>query len=105
MRIACIGGLDRNEGQLVALAAEFGHTLEFHTGHTGGNGSMHLRSAISRAEFVVILTDVNSHGAVLLAKRLCRQAAQPYTVLRRLGRARFREQLDELTRGVVRAAS
>jgi hypothetical protein len=104
MRIACIGGLDRNEGQLESLAHDAGHSLEFHTGHTGGNGSMQLRAAISRSDFVVITTDVNSHGAVLLAKRLCRQAGQPYLVLRRCGRARFQQLLHDLSSG-ARAAS
>ena len=105
MRIAWIGGLDRNEGQLESLARQAGHRLEFHSGHTGGNGATHLRAALSRADFVLIVTDVNSHGAVLLAKRICRQAGQAYLVMRRCGRARFQQLLDELVRGPVRAAS
>lgn len=99
MRIACIGGLDRTEGQLESLAHRAGHSLEFHAGHTGGNGAMQLRAAIRRADFVLIVTDVNSHGAVLLAKRLCRQAGRPYLVQRRCGRARFQELLHELRGG------
>jgi hypothetical protein len=105
MRIAWIGGLDRNEGQLQTLASRAGHSLEFHSGHTGGNGATHLRAALSRADFVLIITDVNSHGAVLLAKKICRQAGQPYLVVRRCGRSRFQQLLEELTQAPVRAAS
>jgi hypothetical protein len=96
MRIAWIGGLDRNESQLVSIAAEAGHVLEFHAGHVGGRGSGELRSAIERADLVIVLTDVNSHGAVLLAKKLCRQLGRGALVLRRCGAARFRQLLEAL---------
>jgi hypothetical protein len=99
MHIAWIGGLDRNEGQLETLARNAGHSLEFHTGHTGGNGAAQLRKVVSRADFVLIVTDVNSHGAVLLAKRLCRRAAQPFVMVRRCGSARFQALLRELRAG------
>ncbi|HMJ12118.1 MAG TPA: DUF2325 domain-containing protein [Polyangiaceae bacterium] len=108
MHIAWIGGLDRSEGQLEALARDAGHTLEFHSGHTGGHGAAQLRTVVSRADFVLILTDVNSHGGVLLAKRLCRRANQPVLLLRRCGRARFVALLAELGNAEsrqVRAAS
>ena len=105
MHIAWIGGLDRSEGQLEALAHKAGHTLECHSGHTGGNGAAQLRKMVSRADFVLIVTDVNSHGAVLLAKRLCRRAELPYLMLRRCGSARFQALLADLEASSVRAAS
>lgn len=97
MRIAWIGGLERNEGQIVSIAAEAGHQLEFHPGHVGGRGSNEIRSAIERADFVVILTDVNSHGAVLLAKKIARQLGRGTLVARRCGPSRFRQLLDAMT--------
>ena len=97
MRIAWIGGLDRNEGQLESLARGAGHTLEFHTGHTGGNGSMHLRATISRSDFVLIVTDVNSHGAVWRARRLARQRGCLCLLMSRCGPSKFTELLEQLS--------
>jgi hypothetical protein len=94
MRITLIGGIERNESQLINIAAEAGHSLEFHPGHIGGRGSDEIRRAIERADFVIILTDVNSHGAVLLAKKVCRQVGRGALVLRRCGPSRFRQLLD-----------
>ena len=70
MRIAWIGGLERNERELERIAVRGGHGLEFHSGHVGGRGAGDLRAMIERSDLVVILTDVNSHGAVLLAKKM-----------------------------------
>lgn len=97
MRISWIGGLERNEGQIVNIAAEAGHNLEFHPGHVGGRGSNEIRAAIERADFVIILTDVNSHGAVLLAKKICRQLGRGSLVVRRCGPSRFRQLLEALS--------
>ena len=96
MRITLIGGIERNESQLIAIATEAGHALEFHPGHIGGRGSDEIRSAIERADFVIIVTDVNSHGAVLLAKKVCRQMGRGALVLKRCGPSRFRQLLDAI---------
>ena len=71
MRIALIGGLDRSEQEMGAIAARAGHVVELHAGHMGGRGSETLKSAIDRADFVVIVTELNSHGAVQLTRKLC----------------------------------
>lgn len=96
MRIAWIGGLHRNENQLIDIAAEAGHQLEFHAGVVGGRGAGELRAAIERAEFVIVVTDVNSHGAVQLAKKLSQKLGRGSLVVRRCGAARFRQLLDAL---------
>jgi hypothetical protein len=96
MRIAFIGGLHRNENQIVEIAEKAGHQLDFHPGVVGGRGAGELRSAIERADLVIIVTDVNSHGAVLLAKKLCQKLGRGTLVLRRCGAARFRQLLDAL---------
>lgn len=97
MRIAFIGGLHRNENQLVDIAAKAGHALDFHPGVVGGRGADELRAAIERAELVIIVTDVNSHGAVQLAKKLCQRLGRGSLVLRRCGAARFKQLLEALT--------
>ena len=96
MRIAFIGGLDRNQAQLERIAEEAGHRLEFHTGDTGGRGASEMRAAIERADFVIVLTDVNSHGGVLLAKRICQKLGRGVFVVRRCGFSRFQQLLDAM---------
>src|SRR3954469_15042293 len=96
MRIAWIGGLDRNQAQLERIAEDAGHDLEFHTGDTGGRGASEMRAAIERADLVIVLIDVNSHGGVLLAKRLCQKLGRGALVLRRCGFSRFQKLLEEM---------
>ncbi|WP_373048681.1 DUF2325 domain-containing protein [Vulgatibacter sp.] len=96
MRIAMIGGLDRNERLFEQLAATYGHELEFHGGHMSGRGAGELRSLVERAELVVLTPDVNSHGAVQLGKKAARESERPFVVLRTCGVSRFRALLDAL---------
>lgn len=108
MRILVVGGLDRNESQLSALAAANGHDLELHTGDVGGRGAETLTRKIERAEFVVISTEVNSHGGVLLAKKIVRKYAKPSLLLRKVGHSKLQGLFDALAvrdRGVDRVAS
>jgi hypothetical protein len=92
-RIAWIGGLDRNEQELTELAARCGHALEFHGGQVKGRGAAEIRSIVDRADAVVILTDVNSHGGVLVAKAQAKLRRVPMQLARRGGRARAQELL------------
>jgi hypothetical protein len=96
VRIAWIGGVERNEVQLGRIALEAGHDVEFHSGHIGGRGAGELRAIVERADFVVILTDVNSHGAVLLARKVCRQLGRTALLTRRCGTARFQRLIEAL---------
>jgi len=96
MRIGWIGGRERNETQLDRIAEKSGHVLEFHSGHVGGRGAGDLRALVERSDLVVIVTDVNSHGAVLLAKKLAQRMGRASLVIRRCGTARFRALLDAL---------
>jgi hypothetical protein len=96
VRITFIGGLDRNEQDLIAIAARSGHFVELHKGHMQGRGSEKLEAAIARADFVVLVTDVNSHGAVQLARRLCQRAGLSPLIVRRCGAARFAQICEAL---------
>ncbi len=98
MRIAWVGGVESNEKQLENVASKAGHEVEFHGGHMGGRGEDRLRAAISRADVVLIVTDVNSHGAVLLAKKIAKQLGREYFVTKRCGPARFAKLLVESAR-------
>ncbi len=92
MKIAWIGGLDRNERALEEQAAAAGHVLLFHCGDVRGRGSEELKGLVKRADVVVVCTSVNSHGGVLVAKKHARQAGRP-VVISRSGSASMLEQL------------
>lgn len=94
MRIAWVGGVESNEKQLELVAARAGHEVEFHGGHMGGRGEDRLKSSIARADVVLIVTDVNSHGAVLLAKKLAKQLGRDFIVTKRCGPSRFAKLLE-----------
>ena len=107
MRILLVGGLDRNEAQLSTLAAAHGHDLELHTGDVGGRGAEMLTRKIERADLVVIATEVNSHGGVLLAKKVVRKYAKPSLLLRKVGHSRLQalfNALEARSYGVDRVA-
>ncbi|UJR81762.1 DUF2325 domain-containing protein [Sandaracinus amylolyticus] len=96
MRLALIGGISRSADSYRKLAGSMGHALEVHDGEVGGRGSVGLRSVIARADVVLVLTDVNSHGAVGIARREAREAGKPAVLLRRCGLARLRALLETL---------
>lgn len=96
MRITWIGGLTRDEAKLQRIATLAGHRLDFHTGDTGGRGAGALEHAIERADLVIVVTEVNSHNAVLLAKKVCQRLGRGAVVVRRCGAARFRQLLGAL---------
>jgi hypothetical protein len=90
MRIGIVGGLDRNARDLETIALACGHDLELHTGGIAGPASSAgLRALITRSDLVIVLTDVNSHNAVRMARRHARLRHTPLRLLRRLGAANF----------------
>ena len=96
MRIAVIGGRYKNEAQLARIARNAGYELEFEEGHMWGRGMDGIRSSIARSQLVVIVTDVNSHGAVHLAKKVARQLDRPMLIIQNFGAARLTRLLDAL---------
>ncbi len=89
MRIAVVGGVERNEHQLREIAERAGHELGYHGGHMGGSGANALAELVARSGLVIVTTDVNSHGAVQLTRRLARKAGVPIMLQRRCSPARF----------------
>ena len=66
-----------------------------------GRGSDSLEALIERSDLVICVTDVNSHAAVLGARRHARTYGRRFLLTRRLGLSRFRALLadiDEPTR-------
>jgi hypothetical protein len=94
MHIGIVGGLDRASPHYRAVAADRGHTIECHTGDLAGTGPSTLEALVQRADILVVVTDVNSHGAVWQARRLARRYPCSLVFVRRLGVARLRELVD-----------
>jgi hypothetical protein len=85
MRIGIIGGLDRSARDLEAVARSGGHRVETHTGVVSGSASAaSLRALVARADLVFVLTEINSHNAVQLARRTARLHGIPLRIVRRL---------------------
>jgi hypothetical protein len=96
MHIGLVGGVERGEQRYAAAALSRGHSFEFHGGDTAGRGSPSLEALVERADLVILVTDVNSHAAVLGARKHARSLGRPCLLTRRLGLSRFRALLAEL---------
>ncbi len=83
MRIGWVGGLDRSRARFSEVAEAAGHTLEMHEGHVGGRGTQALEGVVARCDILVIVTDLNSHGAVLNAKKMARRAGRRALIVRK----------------------
>jgi len=94
MRIGWVGGMERREAQIERLAENAGHTVAFHRGDVGGRGAGDLRSLIERSDFVIIETGINSHGAMLLAKRIAQKLDRGTLIVRSCSFGRFQMLLD-----------
>lgn len=89
MRVGIVGGLDRSEQAYQRAARALGHEVEHHTGYMRGHAAHALERLVERSDLVVIVTDVNSHGAVQTTRRLLRTRPRPSVLVRRLGLARL----------------
>lgn len=96
MHISIVGGVERGEHRFAAVAASRGHSFEFHGGNTAGRGAASLEALVERSDIVICLTDVNSHSAVLGARRHARALGRRCVLTRRLGLSRFRELLGDM---------
>ena len=96
MHIGWIGGLESNDSTFERLAAAAGHKLEFHNGDVRGNGFKALCRLVNRSSCVIILTTINSHQGVQLAKRLAHKHNCPSVVMQRCGQSRFRQLLTAI---------
>ena len=105
MRIALVGGVERTENAYRDIAEAAGHDLVFHGGHVAGRGAANLIDLARRVDFMIILTDVNSHGAVQLARRSARKHGVPCALHRRLSPSRLAQVLAELSGAPAQEAS
>jgi 3',5'-cyclic AMP phosphodiesterase CpdA len=92
-----VGGLDRLERAIVEAGGALGVEVEVHRGNVHGRGSDALERVIRRADRVVVVTGLNSHGGVLTAKKIARSAGVQLDLVNHCGIATARD----LLRGYV----
>jgi hypothetical protein len=99
MRICWVGGLTRSEVHPTRMATKAGHELEYHNGDVKGHRADKLLNLFDRSALVIILTTVNSHNDVQLAKRVARKHNRPTIVMPRCSQFAFRELLSAFDGG------
>jgi hypothetical protein len=91
--------LDRHVQALAKQAALMGHVAEFHHGRVGGRHAEDLEAIVSRSDLVIIVINVNSHGAVSIAKKAARRSGCAALIVRTCGPSRFTQILSALSSG------
>ena len=84
LRVAVIGGLSRATDQWRRAGAAIGVHLEHHDGQAAGRRASDIASIVRRADVVLIITDLNSHNGVAVARRAALAHGRPHLLLRRL---------------------
>ena len=108
MRIGIVGGLDRVARELEEVARAGGHELHTHTGVIAGKAtSTRLRALVAWSDLVFVLTDVNSHNAVHIARQAARLHHRPLRIMSRLGPKHLAAYLQALspTQSALRSAA
>ena len=105
MRIGIIGGLDRGHERYERLAASYGHELVCHEGWMTGPRAGSLEKIIEGCDVVVIVTGINSHGAVLAARKAMRRRGRLPLILRKCGISRFTQLLEAMKAHGAHAAT
>jgi hypothetical protein len=82
MHVAVVGGVQSHETEIARRAEGLGHTVEFHRGRVGGRNAEGLAAMVARAELVIIVTRVNSHGAMYIAKKAAAQQSKRALIVR-----------------------
>jgi hypothetical protein len=100
LTILYVGGRPATVGRLREAAERAGAVFLYHDGGVEERGGL-LPGLVSRADAVLFPVDCISHGAMLLVKRLCRQAEKKFVPLRRAGVAPFCAALTEAARRAV----
>src|SRR5262249_32865922 len=90
-----VGGRPNQIAHLRSIAEDLGGALLHHDGGVEHNPDL-LPGLTSRADVVLFPVDCVSHEAVLIVKRLCRQADKRFIPLRSAGATSFLAALRSL---------
>jgi hypothetical protein len=81
MRVAVIGGLDRLEPEYRKTIHDLGADFIFHNGNCS-NGQHVLKNVVCKADIVLFITSINSHGALKIVKATCKKTGKQFNVVR-----------------------
>jgi hypothetical protein len=95
-RVGFVGGHDRFEREVVSFGSELGLEVEVHDGHTSGPGKHRLVALVERTDLVFIVTGMNSHNAVHIAKRAAAKVGTRVRILKACGSGTARLLLAEI---------
>ncbi len=95
-RVLFVGGVERIERELAFIGDELGLDVRIHDGHARGQSMGRLAAVVRGCEMVVLVTGVNSHGAVQIAKREAQKAGAAVRIVKFCGSATARALLAEL---------
>jgi hypothetical protein len=96
LRVAFVGGVECIDRQLVALGDELGIEVEVHHGHMRSQSKQRLVALVARTNVLVLVTGVNSHGAVAIAKREAERSGAEVLILKFCGSSKARALLSKL---------
>lgn len=83
-KIAVIGGLDRLEKKYCEAVEKAGAECLCHTGRIS-SGARKLKQLVNKSDLVLYLTPINSHGAMSVVKKHCKQCKKPFCPLNGVG--------------------
>ncbi|MCD4669218.1 MAG: DUF2325 domain-containing protein, partial [Actinomycetia bacterium] len=81
-KILLVGGITKLEAVYRSLVNGVGGKFKYHDGRPKGGGRS-LHDKIGWADVILCPVDVNSHGAALGVKKICRKLDKPYFILRK----------------------
>ncbi len=81
MRVAVIGGLDRLEPEYRKTIHDLGADFIFHNGNCS-NGQHILKNVVCKANIILFITSINSHGALKVVKATCKKTGKQFNVVR-----------------------
>ncbi|MBV9836129.1 MAG: DUF2325 domain-containing protein [Alphaproteobacteria bacterium] len=96
LTVLYVGGRPTQLVQLKALSERHGAAILHHDGGIEDRSGL-LAGLVSRADVVMFPVDCVSHEAVLVVKRLCRNATKPYVALRSASLSAFSAAIHRLS--------
>ena len=95
LRVAVVGGLDRMEPEYRKIIRELGADFLFHNGNCS-SGRHVLKNMICKADIILFITSVNSHGALRIVKATCKKTGKQFRTVRNPGANSVYKSLSEI---------
>ena len=97
-RVAVIGGLDRMESIYRQVVEKLGGEFEFHCGRVK-DGCQSVQGLISRSDYVIYITTINSHASMRATKTICKKSCKRFIALKERGAGSLERRLREVSQG------